>query len=34
MLEGFIVGLVVWSAPAVIAWLVAGPFLFMGRHPH
>ena len=26
MLEGFIVGLVVWSAPAVIAWLVAGPF--------
>ena len=25
MIEGFVVGLVVWVGPALIAWLILGP---------
>jgi len=33
MLEGFLIGLAIWTGPAILAWLASGLFQ-IGRHQH
>ena len=34
MLEGFLIGLLIWVGPAVLVWLVAGPVKLGSRLIH
>lgn len=34
MLEGFIIGLLLWTGPAIVAWLLVGPARLTHRLRH